>query len=94
MHDAKKIAARIKGGDIRIRAVEQAPDGFNARADATSKTYRYAIWNGSAPSPFYRHVVWHVPQPLDLDRMRSAAGALIGEHDFVAFQGRGGLTSR
>ena len=41
------------------------------------------------PSPFLRHVVWHVPQALDVDRMQRAAEALVGEHDFVAFKGRG-----
>ena len=41
------------------------------------------------PSPFFRHVVWHVPHRLDLDRMIEAAAALVGEHDFAAFQGRG-----
>ena len=63
----RALNARIKAGDIRIRAVEEAPAGFNARNDATSKTYRYTIWNGSQPNPFYRHVVWHVPQHLDLE---------------------------
>lgn len=85
----RALNARIKAGDIRIRAVEEAPEGFSARADATSKTYRYAIWNGAHPNPFIRHVVWHVPQALDVSRMQRATEALIGEHDFVAFQGRG-----
>lgn len=85
----RALNARIKGGEIRIRAVEEVPYEFNARSAAKSKTYRYAIWNGLHPSPFIRHVVWHVPQPLDSQRMQRAAAALIGEHDFVAFQGRG-----
>jgi len=85
----RALNARIKGGDIRIRSIEEMPLGWSARAAAKSKTYRYAIWNGADPSPFFRHVVWHVPQPLDVDRMSTAARFLIGEHDFVAFQGRG-----
>ena len=85
----RALNARLKAGDIRIRAIEQMPDRWEARIYAKSKTYRYAIWNGGVPSPFWRHVVWHVPQPLDLDRMAQATTALIGEHDFVAFQGRG-----
>jgi tRNA pseudouridine38-40 synthase len=85
----RALNARITGGAIRIRSIEEAPSGFNARNEATSKTYRYAIWNGPPPSPFFRHVVWHVPQPLDLHRMQRAAAHLIGEHDFVAFQGSG-----
>ena len=85
----RALNARIKGGEIRIRSIEEMPLGWSARANAKSKTYRYAIWNGAHPSPFFRHVVWHVPMQLDITRMAAAAQHLIGEHDFVAFQGRG-----
>jgi tRNA pseudouridine38-40 synthase len=84
----RALNARLKAGDIRIRAIDEMPDRWDARIYAKGKTYRYAIWNGAIPNPFIRHVVWHVPQPLDLDRMRRATPALIGEHDFVVFQGR------
>ena len=70
----RALNARLKAGDIRIRAIEEMPDRWDARIFAKSKTYRYAIWNGAAPSPFFRHVVWHVPQPLDLDRMVARDG--------------------
>jgi tRNA pseudouridine38-40 synthase len=83
------LNARLKAGDIRIRAIEETFDRFDARIYARTKTYRYAIWNGAAPSPFLRHVVWHVPQALDVGRMADATRALIGEQDFAAFQGRG-----
>lgn len=86
----RALNARLKGGDIRIRAVEEVADRFNARINAKTKTYRYAIWNGAAPNPFIRHVVWHVPHRVDLDRMVEAAASLVGEQDFAAFQGRGG----
>lgn len=85
----RALNARLKAGDIRVRAIEEMPDRWDARIFAKSKTYRYAIWNGAPPSPFCRHVVWHVPHPLKLDRMAGAAPALIGEHDFAAFQGGG-----
>jgi tRNA pseudouridine38-40 synthase len=85
----RALNARLKAGDIRIRAIDEMPDRWDARIFAKSKTYRYAIWNGAIPSPFLRHMVWHVAQPLDLDRMARATAALIGEHDFAAFQGRG-----
>ena len=85
----RALNARIKDGAIRVRAVEEMFDGFDARTHAKSKSYRYAIWTGSPPSPFLRHVVWHVVHRLDVDRMAAAARVLVGEHDFVAFQGRG-----
>lgn len=86
---ARALNARLKAGDIRIRSIEETFDRFDARVYAKSKTYRYAIWNGGHPSPFFRHVVWHVPARLDLDRMVEATAAVVGEHDFAAFQGRG-----
>jgi tRNA pseudouridine38-40 synthase len=85
----RALNARLKTGDIRIRAIEETFEGFDARVDAKTKTYRYAIWNGGAPNPFIRHVVWHVPHVLDLQRMADAATALVGEQDFAAFKGRG-----
>ena len=85
----RALNGRLKAGDIRIRAIDDAFDGFDARVFAKTKTYRYAIWNGPAPNPFIRHVVWHVPHALDLERMIAATAALVGEHDFSAFQGSG-----
>jgi tRNA pseudouridine38-40 synthase len=84
----RALNARLKAGDIRIRQIEEMFDRFDARIYAQTKTYRYAIWNGAAPSPFLRHVMWHVPHRLDLDGMIEAVPALVGEHDFAAFQGR------
>ncbi|HEX6164455.1 MAG TPA: tRNA pseudouridine(38-40) synthase TruA [Vicinamibacterales bacterium] len=85
----RALNARLKAGDIRVRSIEEMPERWDARIFAKGKTYRYAIWNGAPPSPFFRHVVWHVPHTLDLERMQRAAAALIGEHDFAAFKGRG-----
>jgi tRNA pseudouridine38-40 synthase len=85
----RALNARLKAGDIRIRSIEETFDRFDARIYAKTKTYRYAVWNGAHPSPFWRHVVWHVPARLDLDRMVEATKALPGERDFAAFQGRG-----
>jgi len=85
----RALNARLKSGDIRIRQIEETFDRFDARIHAKTKTYRYAIWNGATPSPFIRHVVWHVPHRLDLDRMIDAVAAVVGKHDFAAFQGRG-----
>jgi tRNA pseudouridine38-40 synthase len=76
--------------DVRVRRVEGAPEGFHARYDAVGKTYRYAILNGTTASPFLRHHAWHVPRPLDVEAMASAAGELAGTHDFAAFRSTGG----
>jgi tRNA pseudouridine38-40 synthase len=85
----RALNARLRDGDIRIRDIEETFEAFDARIYARAKTYRYAIWNGATVSPFIRHVVWHVPLRLDLTRMAAAIPALVGEHDFAAFQGGG-----
>src|SRR5262245_42708533 len=74
---------------VRVLSAEEAPASFRARADARSKTYRYRIWHGDVVSPFERRFVWHVPGPLDVEAMRTAAQFLEGLHDFAAFQTAG-----
>jgi tRNA pseudouridine38-40 synthase len=75
--------------DIRVTDVEDAPLDFHARFGARSKCYRYQIANTPVASPFVRAYCWHVPEPLDRGAMREAAAALVGTHDFAAFQSAG-----
>lgn len=75
--------------EIRVLAVEDAPAGFHARFSAQRKSYRYQIANSPVMSPFVRAFAWHVPEPLDRDAMQAGAGALLGSHDFSAFQSTG-----
>ena len=67
-----------------LRAVER-PRGFSARHDALARTYRYRILNRIAPSPLLRGRVFFVRAALDPARMRAAATALAGTHDFTSF---------
>jgi len=69
--------------DIRVHAAEVVPDSFHARYDARSKVYRYTLVRGHSPV-LARHA-WELVLPLDLARMRRAAGFFIGEHDFALF---------
>lgn len=75
--------------DVRVLTVEEMPARFHARFDARAKTYEYRIVNAPLVSAFLHRYVWHVPQPLDAEAMRTAAGALVGRHDFAGFQGTG-----
>lgn len=62
------------------------PDDFHARFSARSRRYRYTILNRTIrPALDARYVAWE-RQPLDAQRMHTAAQALIGEHDFSAFR--------
>src|SRR2546426_12735194 len=38
--------------DVSVTAAGQAPEGFDARQGARSRTYRYRIWRRRVPSPF------------------------------------------
>jgi tRNA pseudouridine38-40 synthase len=79
--------------DVRVLRVEDADESFHARFSATGKTYRYQIRNTPVASPFDRAFAWHLPEPLALDAMASAAELLVGKHDFNAFRSIGSETS-
>ena len=76
---------RMLAPAIAIRVLEAAPAGFDARFDATSRTYHYTVLNRDVPDPFMAATAWHCPQPLDVDAMNAAATAIVGEHDFSSF---------
>jgi tRNA pseudouridine38-40 synthase len=71
--------------DVAVLESEAAPDGFDARRDARSRTYRYRVHARGAPSPFERHRALWWPRPLDRGRLDACAAALVGTHDFTAF---------
>ena len=59
---------------------------FHARFSAISRTYRYRLINRPVrPALEARHAGWY-HAPLEVETMRRAARALIGEHDFSAFR--------
>jgi tRNA pseudouridine38-40 synthase len=72
--------------DISITAVEAVADDFDPRRHARSRVYTYRMWNAPWPSPLWRRFTWHLPRPLDVEAMRTAAAVLLGEHDFSAFR--------
>jgi tRNA pseudouridine38-40 synthase len=71
--------------EVSVIAAEEAPDGFNARHDAVSRTYVYRVLARRAPSPFETGRALWWPHPLDFDALQACAAALVGTHDFTAF---------
>jgi tRNA pseudouridine38-40 synthase len=71
--------------DLRVLESEEAADGFDARRDARSRTYRYRVLHRSAPSPFEEGRALWWPRPLDREALDACAAALPGTHDFTAF---------
>jgi tRNA pseudouridine38-40 synthase len=63
-----------------------APEGWNARFSAISRTYRYIISNRAAFPAIEAKRVWHVRHRLDVEAMQRAARHLLGHHDFSSFR--------
>ena len=71
--------------EIAVLAAEAAPDGFCARRDARSRSYRYRVLARPTPSPFeQRRALWW-PHPVDVAALEACAARLPGTHDFTAF---------
>jgi len=68
-----------------VLAAERAADGFDARADARSRSYRYRIRTTERRDPFTARYELHHPRPLDEDALAACAAAIAGQHDFRAF---------
>ena len=72
--------------DIRVLSVEEVSDEFHARYGTSGKVYRYKWGLGDVESPFKRHYVVHMPgAKINIPRMREAAQAFLGTHDFTSF---------
>jgi len=79
----------LVGKDIVVKSCEQVDQNFHARYDVISKIYRYRILNRPLPQAIGRQYAWFIPQKLDPVAMRTAAGHILGSHDFKAFEGSG-----
>ncbi len=75
--------------DIAVRSIVDAPEDFHAIRDARGKRYRYQLQVGGPRDAFEFRYRWHLPGPIDLDRMREAGSLLIGSYDFASFQAAG-----
>lgn len=71
--------------DVSVVKSFEVPGDFHPRKTDTEKTYEYTILNTKFPVPERRNYSWHVPQKLNIDKMRAAASPLIGQHDFRGF---------
>jgi tRNA pseudouridine38-40 synthase len=86
--DLSEVVERINAlvePEVAVRDVEVVAADFDARHSATSRTYRYVVWNRPEPDPFRAGLAWHVPEPLDIELLRLACDPFIGLHEFGAF---------
>ena len=81
--------SRAVSGNVRpelsVVASAPAPEGFDARGDATSRAYEYRLLTRTERSPTRARLVLHHPRPLDRDLLDQAAAAVLGKHRFTAF---------
>ena len=76
--------------DINVSWAQIVEDpSFHARFSATSRSYRYLVFNRSVRSALCHNRAWWVYRALDEQRMRSAAQCLLGKNDFSAFRAAG-----
>ena len=77
--------------DISIVHACQVPLDLHASRSARSKLYRYHIHNSDhrPVEAMRQRYARHLWLRLDLDRVRSAAAKLVGEHDFAGMASQG-----
>jgi tRNA pseudouridine38-40 synthase len=71
--------------DVAVLASEPAPARFDARSDASSRTYCYRVLARRARSAFERGRAFWWPGELDVQALSRCADELLGLHDFTAF---------
>ncbi len=74
---------------IRIILAEEVDEKFHSRLACKKKTYRYVINNSEFSSAIYRNLETHIPQKLNIEKMKEAAKYFEGEHEFKAFKASG-----
>lgn len=70
---------------VAVRWAKEMPEGFHARYSALSRSYRYTIWNDSAPTALHARYSYHCSRALDVELMQEACQLLLGRKDFGAF---------
>ncbi|MGP6157973.1 MAG: tRNA pseudouridine(38-40) synthase TruA [Vulcanimicrobiaceae bacterium] len=73
--------------DLSARDAARVEGRFSARLDALERTYTYVVYNRRDPSAVLRRFAHHEHRALDVERMREAARAWLGTHDFITFCG-------
>ena len=89
--DPSRLLAAINAhlpDDIRVMAVQPAPEGFFPRHHAVAKRYTYKLDEGPSANPFLGNRRWHLfgMKRLDRDKIMCAASCLVGTHDFSSFR--------
>lgn len=83
--EIKAYLNRYLPEDICVLDVCIVDDRFHARLSAVGKKYVYTIDNNAKANVFLRKYAWNIKENLDVDKMRKAAAAFVGQKDFATF---------
>ena len=75
--------------DIVCFGASEVDEDFHASRSAVGKRYVYRILNREFPDAVLCRYAWHYKYPLEIDKMREAAAAFLGKHDFIGFASSG-----
>lgn len=82
----KRVQGTLRTDDIAIHRISLAPEGFEARFSALSRTYEYRIDDvGSKRNPLHHAFTYRSPYALDEQAMNSLCTQLEGLNDWAAF---------
>ena len=78
--------------DIAVVDAVEVDERFNSISSCIKKEYIYKIHNSNIRDPFLEKRACFYPQELDMERMKAAAAAFEGTHDFAAVRSLGTQT--
>ncbi len=70
--------------DIVVNDIQEVPNSFHARHNATTRSYVYQI--STRKTAFSKKYVWWIKERLDVPAMTKAVSMLAGRHDFSCFR--------
>ncbi len=83
--EIKQYMNRYLPMDIAILTVEEKTERFHCSLNAKWRTYQYRISIGEVPSVFDRKYTYYCFKKPDCNKMKLAAEAMTGKHDFKNF---------
>ena len=84
--------SRFLPEDLCLYFAKECDSDFHPRYDVKEKEYLYRIINSRIYDPFEYGRAWFLPRAIgeaQIEKMRLAARAFIGKHDFSAFMSEG-----
>ncbi len=81
----RKAINSILPRDIECLTCEDSTEDFHPTFGAKDKTYRYVFSLGKRSDALAADMMTFMSRDLDIEKMKSACGEFIGEHDFADF---------